>query len=104
MLELRPNCEWCDKDLPPDSDEAYICTYECTYCAHCVEHVLQGVCATCGGGLVKRPIRPKQSYRDGHKLGLGNNPASTLRRHSKWTRDEVDALSRALRDIAPKDR
>ena len=59
MLELRPNCELCDKDLPPDSVEARICSYECTYCADCVETVLFNVCATCGGGLSARPIRPK---------------------------------------------
>ena len=60
MLELRPNCELCDKDLPPDSLEARICSYECTYCADCVETVLFDVCATCGGGLSARPIRPKK--------------------------------------------
>lgn len=104
MLELRPNCEWCDKDLPPDSGEAYICTYECTYCAHCVENVLHGVCATCGGNLVSRPIRPKKNHREGYALGLGNHPASTQRRHSKWTREQVDTLSRQLRNVLAKDR
>ena len=63
MLELRPNCELCDKVLPPDSLEARICSYECTYCADCVETVLFNVCATCGGGLSARPIRPKNSWR-----------------------------------------
>ena len=104
MLELRPNCEWCDKDLPPDSDDAYICTYECTYCAACVETVLHGVCATCGGNPVPRPIRPQKNYRNGHALGLGHHPASTQRRHSKWTPEEVAELSEKLRDVSPKDR
>jgi hypothetical protein len=58
MLELRPNCECCGKTLPPGSAEARICTYECTFCADCVETKLKGVCPNCGGNLVARPIRP----------------------------------------------
>lgn len=68
MLELRPNCENCNKVLPADSIEAMICTYECTFCKDCVEHVLFNVCPNCGGGFEKRPIRPKE--------GLNKNPAS----------------------------
>ncbi len=58
MLELRPNCECCDRDLPPSSTEARICTFECTFCAQCAEQVLGGLCPNCGGNLVARPIRP----------------------------------------------
>ena len=58
MLELRPNCECCDKDLPPDSTEARICSFECTFCATCVEQVYAGACPNCGGNFVPRPIRP----------------------------------------------
>lgn len=58
MLELRPNCECCDKDLPPDTVEARICTYECTFCASCAEGILGGICPNCGGELVIRPRRP----------------------------------------------
>lgn len=58
MLALRPNCECCDRDLPPDSDQARICTFECTFCADCVESRLGGACPNCGGGFVPRPIRP----------------------------------------------
>ncbi len=58
MLELRPNCECCDCDLAPNSPDARICTYECTFCADCAEEVLGGVCPNCGGNLVQRPIRP----------------------------------------------
>ncbi|WP_375268845.1 DUF1272 domain-containing protein [Phenylobacterium sp.] len=58
MLALRPNCECCDRDLPPDSDQARICTFECTFCAGCVESRLGGACPNCGGGFVPRPIRP----------------------------------------------
>jgi len=58
MLILRPNCECCDRDLPPDSREARICTFECTFCADCVETRLGGVCPNCGGDFAVRPIRP----------------------------------------------
>ncbi len=58
MLDLRPNCECCDRDLPFDSTEARICTFECTFCAACAEDRLDGVCPNCGGELVRRPIRP----------------------------------------------
>lgn len=60
MLEIRPTCENCNKSLPHDSDEAMICTFECTFCTHCVEGVLQKVCSNCGGDFTKRPIRPKK--------------------------------------------
>lgn len=72
MLELRPNCECCDRDLAPDSIDARICTFECTFCAECVETRLQDQrCPNCGGELVRRPIRPAGK--------LGKYPASTLR-------------------------
>ena len=57
MLELRPNCERCDKDLPPDA-EVWICTFECTFCTDCVEGPLGHVCPNCGGNFERRPIRP----------------------------------------------
>ena len=71
MLELRPNCECCDRDLPPDSREAMICTFECTFCAACAEGVLHGRCPNCGGELVRRPVRPHDK--------LERHPASTKR-------------------------
>lgn len=58
MLELRPNCECCDRDLPPDAADAMICTFECTFCADCAESVLAGRCPNCGGNFSPRPIRP----------------------------------------------
>jgi hypothetical protein len=58
MLQLRPSCECCDKALGPDSSEARICSFECTFCAACAENVLKGVCPNCGGELVARPRRP----------------------------------------------
>ncbi len=60
MLELRPVCELCSKKLPPESQEAMICTFECTFCAACVSEQLDNICPNCGGGFVPRPIRPKK--------------------------------------------
>lgn len=60
MLEIRLNCENCDKLLLNDSKEAMICTYECTFCNDCVENILKNVCPNCGGGFEKRPTRPKK--------------------------------------------
>lgn len=59
MLQLRPNCECCDKDLPPEALDARICSFECTFCAACAEERFGGRCPNCGGGLVARPIRPR---------------------------------------------
>jgi hypothetical protein len=72
MLELRPNCECCDKDLPPDSPEAMMCSFECTFCRACAEGVLHGRCPNCGGELVRRPIRPTEK--------LAKFPAGTQRK------------------------
>jgi len=58
MLEIRPNCEHCNIDLPADSIEAMICTFECTYCAACAITLFKNVCPNCTGGFVSRPIRP----------------------------------------------
>lgn len=58
MLQLRPGCECCNRDLPPDSTEARICTFECTFCRDCAEGVLAGICPNCGGEMVQRPRRP----------------------------------------------
>jgi hypothetical protein len=58
MLDLRPNCECCDKDLPPDAADAMICTFECTFCTACVATRLNGICPNCGGNFSARPIRP----------------------------------------------
>jgi len=102
MLELRPNCELCDCDLPAGSDLARICTYECTFCAPCAEDVLQGVCPNCGGNLVPRPIRTAQSWRPG--TGLDVHPAGTKRRTNGWTKEERTALTEQLRDVAPDQR
>ena len=71
MLDMRPNCECCDRDLPADTAGAMICTFECTFCADCAAGVLKGVCPNCGGELVRRPARPAAMLR--------KYPASTKR-------------------------
>ena len=101
-LELRPNCEYCDADLPPDSIEARICTFECTFCASCVEERLANVCPNCGGGFAPRPIRPREEWRPG--LSLASRPASTERRHLSYSHDEIAAFSERLATIPPDQR
>jgi hypothetical protein len=102
VLQLRPNCEYCDKDLPPDATDARICTYECTFCASCVESVLFNVCPNCGGGFVPRPIRPATERRPG--VSLAKHAPSTKRVHLKYDRDELAAFVRTVRDIPPEQR
>jgi hypothetical protein len=101
-LALRPNCEYCDTDLPPDSLQARICTYECTFCADCVERHLRNVCPNCGGGFVARPIRPRTEWRPG--LSTAKRPPSTERVHLSYSVEEVAAFSERLRAIAPEQR
>ena len=72
MLELRPGCECCDRDLPPSSLLARICSFECTFCADCADGVLAGICPNCGGELLRRPVRPAAK--------LDRFPASTTRK------------------------
>ncbi len=102
MLQLRPNCECCDRDLPPDSVEARICSYECTFCAPCVEQVLHNVCPNCGGGFVPRPIRPATAHRNG--VGREHQPPSTERVHSRFSREDMQSFAESLRHIPPSQR
>ncbi|MCA9589733.1 MAG: DUF1272 domain-containing protein [Myxococcales bacterium] len=74
MLELRPGCECCDRDLPADSRDARICSFECTFCAECADSKLNGTCPNCGGELVPRPRRPASK--------LAKNPPSMRRVHN----------------------
>jgi hypothetical protein len=101
-LELRPNCEFCDKDLPSDALDARICSYECTFCADCVERELRNVCPNCGGGFVPRPIRPVTEWRPG--LSLAKRPASGTRVRLSHDLASIRALSARLRDTPPEHR
>ncbi len=102
MLELRPNCECCDKDLPPDALDAMICTYECTFCQSCVNDVLENVCPNCGGGFTPRPIRPRVARRTG--LSIGHQPPSENRVHTRYSLSELRAFAADVKHIAPEDR
>ena len=103
-LDLRPNCELCGKDLPPQSSEARVCTYECTYCADCAEQVLHNVCINCGGNLERRPIRPAKNYQPSESTGLGHHPASEKRVLTAYSRDDIAAHVARLKDIPPSQR
>lgn len=102
MLELRPNCECCDKDLPIDAIDAFICSYECTFCKDCVDDILENVCPNCGGGFTPRPIRPKTSRRSG--VGLAHQVASTKREHTKYSVNEIREFSQQFKHINPYNR
>jgi hypothetical protein len=102
MLELRPTCEHCKKHLPPDSLEARICSFECTFCASCVEGVLEDVCPNCGGGFAPRPIRPANNWRGGNFLGA--YPASTRVKHRPVDPATHARFSAAIKTIAPDKR
>lgn len=71
MLEMRPDCERCGVDLPAELSGAFICSFECTFCAECT-HALDDRCPNCGGELVDRPTRATAK--------LAKFPASTIRK------------------------
>jgi hypothetical protein len=102
MLELRPTCEHCNVPLPPNATEARICSYECTFCAPCVEHVLGNVCPNCGGGFAPRPIRPARNLRNDNYLG--KDPASTQVRHRPVDREAHARFAAAIATVAPERR
>jgi len=101
-LELRPNCEYCDRDLPPDATDARICTYECTFCAACVETKLFDVCPNCGGGFAPRPIRPATEWRPG--LSVTHRLPSTQRRSLNYSIADIEQFAAKVRDIPPERR
>ncbi|GGP18330.1 DUF1272 domain-containing protein [Silvimonas iriomotensis] len=102
MLELRPSCEHCDKPLPPDATDAQICSYECTFCAHCVATVLHNVCPNCGGGFTARPVRPARNWKDSNYLG--NDPASTVRRYQPVDPAVHAVFAAEIAGVAPEQR
>jgi hypothetical protein len=102
MLELRPNCEHCEQPLPPNSREARICSYECTFCAACVELILFNVCPNCGGGFVPRPIRPATNWKGDNYLG--KDPASKTLRHRPVDLTGHVKFAAAIRNIPPEAR
>lgn len=100
MLELRPTCENCAKALPPASTEARICSYECTFCSDCVEHILFNVCPNCGGGFAPRPIRPAQNWKGNNHLGA--DPAGTTIKHRPVDPAAHARFSGPIRALSPE--
>jgi len=101
-LTLRPICENCATPLPPDSPDARICSFECTFCASCVEQVLGNVCPNCGGGFAPRPIRPSRNWKNGNYLG--SYPARTVPKHKPVNASVHAAFSADIRKLRPQKR
>lgn len=93
MLEIRQHCEHCDKSLPNNSNDAMICSYECTFCKDCVENVLENVCPNCGGGFERRPTRPSEQ--------LNKNPARIDKVYKPVT---MNSFLETNKDIDPRKR
>ncbi|MFL6674298.1 MAG: DUF1272 domain-containing protein [Massilia sp.] len=102
MLEIRPTCEHCNKPLPPHAVDARICSFECTFCADCVDKVLGNVCPNCGGGFTPRPVRPSTNWKDNNFLG--NHPARTAIKHRPVDPAVHAVFSRPIKDIPPEAR
>ena len=102
MLELRACCENCGRALPPDTTEAMICTFECTFCRDCVTGVLDNVCPNCGGGFCARPIRPRRNWRGDNYTG--KFPPATERRHRPVDGAQHRSFAAAITGIPPQER
>lgn len=99
MLELRPTCEHCNCALPPESTEARICSFECTFCATCVDTLLDNVCPNCGGGFAPRPVRPSKDWKNGNYLG--KHPASAAVKYRPVDLEVHARFAAALRTMDP---
>ena len=102
ILDMCPDCHACGRDLPPDTREAWICSFECTFCADCAENKLENVCPNCGGGFAPRPIRPQREWRPG--LCAVKQPPSDKRMHLKYERGDIAAHLQRIRNIPPEQR
>lgn len=101
MLELRPVCEHCAVEVPPDAD-AMICSFECPFCRDCAERVLCNVCPNCGGGFTSRPVRPKRNWRNDNFLGT--HPPSATRLHRPIDLAEHERFAASIAAIDPRRR
>jgi len=101
MLQLRPVCEHCNKNLPPESSEAMICSYECTFCRSCVA-TLDNVCPNCGGDFVARPIRPKTNWKNNNNLE--HHPATDRVILKPVDLQAHKLFADKIKPIAPRDR
>jgi len=102
MLEVRPSCENCSKPLPADSVDARICSYECTFCADCVDTILSNVCPNCGGGFVPRPVRPLNEWRAGVSR-VHQRPSSKTVSKPVKAAEHVEFVAN-LKNILPENR
>src|SRR3954453_23327507 len=102
MLELRPICEHCAKPLPPEATDARICSFECTFCATCVDEVVGDVCPNCGGNFVPRPIRPARNWKGDNFTGA--HPPSTKLKHRPVDAAAHAKFSDEIRRIPPERR
>lgn len=102
MLELRPTCEHCNTQLPPQSPEAMICSFECTFCKSCVDHILSNVCPNCGGGFAARPQRPSRNLKGDNYLGV--YPASATVKHRPVNIQAHAEFAARVKDIRPEQR
>ncbi len=102
MLKLKPCCEHCERALPPDSREARICSFECTFCATCVYDVLKNVCPNCGGGFERRPVRPAIAHVG--SASLRHHPATATRTIKPVDATTQQALIEQLATVAPAKR
>ncbi|WP_418645128.1 DUF1272 domain-containing protein [Tenacibaculum insulae] len=96
MLEIRPNCEHCNKDLPNTSTEAMICSFECTYCKNCALALFKNVCPSCSGNFVQRPIRPFKM--------IAKYPASTISVFKPKDLEKSASNLAAFKNISPENR
>lgn len=102
MLELRPTCEHCNTALPPDSTDAMICSFECTFCRDCVQNVLDNVCPNCGGGFAPRPIRPRADLKNGNNLA--NNPPGSRVVYRPVDLPAHKSFAAKIKDTPPENR
>ena len=100
MLELRPTCEHCNKTLPPDSLEAMICSFECTFCRACAQSLFGNVCPNCGGGFSLRPVRPLRNWKGDNFLG--KYPASATVKHRPADAAAQNELAAKVGSIPPE--
>ena len=101
MLELRPTCENCNKKLVPEALDAWICTFECTFCSSCVKR-LANVCPNCGGGFMPRPVRPAKNWKGDNYLG--KDPASSKAKHRPVDPAAHEKFAAPIRKIPPEKR
>jgi hypothetical protein len=100
MLELRPTCEHCNKALPPAATDARICSFECTFCASCVDGLLGNVCPNCGGGFAPRPVRPAWNLKGDNFIG--KYPASTTHKHRPVDAAAHAAFAAPIQGVPPE--